>query len=273
MPAARRGFLRVGAGRIEYISFTLGAQSTKAARNRPTLVFLHEGLGCCEQWRDFPAVVAAGTGHDAFVYSRPGYGSSDRVSPMVSTRYMHDEALQTLPQVLRAARVNEHILIGHSDGASIAIIYAGGSDAPGLHGLVLIAPHVFVEPFTLTSISAARETFEKGDLKARIQRWHGENTDFAFYRWSGSWLDPEFRHWNIEEYLPRVKVPTLVIQGEQDEYATKAQVEAVERKVGGPVRAVLLANCGHHPQRDQPQATVDEITAFVKSLEGAGKPA
>jgi pimeloyl-ACP methyl ester carboxylesterase len=262
-----RGFLRVGAGRIECESYRTRAKAAAVADGRPRLVFLHEGLGCCALWRDFPVAVAEATGLDAFAYSRPGYGASQRGdAPMASVRYMHDEALEVLPQVLRAAGIKEHILIGHSDGASIAIIYAGGSAAGGLRGLVLIAPHVFVEPLTLRSIAAARQAFESGDLVARLKRWHGDNTAYAFHRWNDSWLDPDFARWNIEEYLPRIKVPALIIQGELDEYGSRAQIEAIERRMGSKARSVLLPECGHSPQRDQAQATLDEIAAFVKSL-------
>jgi pimeloyl-ACP methyl ester carboxylesterase len=258
--------LRVGSGRVEY-EWHHGAVDARPEGDRgPALVFLHEGLGCRALWRGFPQHVARATGLDAFVYSRPGYGASDPIGPAVSQRYMHDEALNVLPKVLRAAAIAEHILVGHSDGASISIIYAGGNAGDGLRGLVLLAPHVFVEPLNLRSIAKARDAFERGDLASRLKRWHGANTTYAFSRWNDSWLAPEFARWNIEEYLPRIRVPILVIQGQSDEYGSNAQIEAIERQAGGKVRSVLLPECGHSPQLDQPQATLNEIVSFVKSL-------
>jgi pimeloyl-ACP methyl ester carboxylesterase len=229
----------------------------------PTLVFLHEGLGCVSAWRDFPARVAAATGCGALVYSRAGYGNSDPITVPRPVGFMHDEALATLPQVLDAAGVRRHILVGHSDGGSIALIYAGGVREAPLLGLVLEAPHVFVEELSVESIARSAEQYREGRLRAALERHHGQNTECAFWGWNQVWLGPAFRSWNIEEFLPRITVPVLVIQGEQDEYGTLRQVEAIERGCDGPVRRVILPDCGHSPHRDQPERTLDEITSFM----------
>ncbi len=233
----------------------------------PALVLLHEGLGCVSMWRDFPARLAAATGLRTLVFSRFGYGRSDPVALPRPLTYMHEEGLEVLPRVLAAAGVGEHILVGHSDGASIAIVYAGGTPAAGLRGLVLEAPHVFCEEVSVQSIAAAKTAYEATGLREKLRRHHGDNVDVAFWGWNRAWLDPGFRDWNLEEYLPAIAVPTLVIQGEDDEYGTVAQVEAVTRQVPG-ARARLLPACGHSPHRDQPERTLEAIAEFAGGLAG-----
>lgn len=254
---------------------TAGGQSLEYAwtgpppGEAPTLVFLHEGLGCVSTWRDFPARVAEATGCGALVYSRAGYGGSDPVALPRPVSFMHDEALVTLPEVLDAVGVSDCVLVGHSDGGSIALIHAGGVRDRRLCGLVLEAPHVFVEDVSVESIRRAGELYRAGPLKSALERHHGGNTECAFRGWNGVWLDPAFRSWNIEEYLPRISVPVLVIQGEEDEYGTLRQVEAIERGCAGPVKSVLLRGCGHSPHRDRPDRTLDEIASFVATAPGA----
>jgi pimeloyl-ACP methyl ester carboxylesterase len=249
--------LAAGGHSLEYV--WLGPSPAEA----PTLVFLHEGLGCVSTWRDFPARVSEATGCGALVYSRAGYGNSEPVTLPRPVSFMHDEALVTLPEVLDAAGVRDCFLVGHSDGGSIALIYAGGVRDVRLRGLVLEAPHVFVEDLSVASINKAAEQYREGQLKAALERHHGENTECAFRGWNRVWLDPAFRSWNIEEFLPRINVPVLVIQGTGDEYGTAGQVEAIERGCRGAVKSVLLADCGHSPHRDRPGRTLDEITSFV----------
>jgi pimeloyl-ACP methyl ester carboxylesterase len=228
------------------------------------LVFLHEGLGCVAMWRGFPAEVADDTGARAFVYSRRGYGRSDPVPLPRPLSYMHDEALTVLPELLTSLGVDDAVLVGHSDGASIALIHAAGSLGPDrVRGLVLMAPHVFCEDVSVASIAEAREAFEHGDLRARLERYHGANTDCAFRGWSDAWLDPAFRRWNLESFLPGIHVPVLVIQGEEDPYGTLAQVEAIERGVSGPCEKLLLPHCGHDPARDAPEAVRAAIREWV----------
>jgi pimeloyl-ACP methyl ester carboxylesterase len=211
-----------------------------------TLVFLHEGLGSVGQWRDFPEKVSQATGLGAFVYSRAGYGKSDPAPMPRPVSYMHEEAAM-LPAILRAANISDAILVGHSDGASIAILYAGQNPC---RGLILEAPHVFTEEAGLRSIANARAAYEKGDLRARLSRWH-ENVDAAFWGWNGPWLHPEFRAWNIEASLPGIAAPILVIQGVNDEYGTRAQVDAIAAKAP-KVETLVLDDCGHAPHKDQP---------------------
>jgi pimeloyl-ACP methyl ester carboxylesterase len=219
------------------------------------LVFLHEGLGSIAQWRDTPAEIARLTGLPALVYSREGYGHSSPVAVPRPLTYMHDEA-RKIPAV------EDPILIGHSDGASIAIIAAGeGLVRP--RALVLIAPHVFVEDISVASIAAARDAYEHGDLRARLARYH-DDVDGAFWGWNRAWLDPAFRAWNLEAYLPRITAPVLVVQGTGDQYGTLAQVEAIERQLGGPVETMLVAGAGHSPFRDQPALVHARIAEFVR---------
>ena len=238
----------------------------------PTLVFLHEGLGCAAMWKDFPERVVAATGFGALVYSRAGYGSSDPCVLPRPVRFMHDEALITLPAVLDQFEIRGTILIGHSDGASIALIHAGRSEGGGktqIRGLILLAPHVFVEDIGIESIRRIREDYRRGDLRPRLERYHGANVDVAFNGWNDVWLNPEFRSWNIEEYLPRIKMPVLLIQGEGDQYGTVAQLEAIEKGVSGSVQRILLRGCGHSPHIDQPERTLAAIKAFAQRLSPA----
>ena len=251
-------FLDVGGRRLE--CRRIGPPPDQA----PTLVFLHEGLGCVSMWRDFPDRLSAATGWGALVYSRPGYGTSDACALPRPLTYMHDEARTTLPGLLRAANVRDAVLVGHSDGASIAIIAAGEGNCPGLRGLVLEAPHVFCEELSVRSIAAAAKAYEEGDLRRRLMRHHGANVDCAFWGWNRAWLDPRFCQWNIEEFLPGITVPALVIQGMDDEYGTMAQVRAVEAKIGGLVEVVTLENCRHSPHRDRADAVLQSMAAFIR---------
>ena len=226
----------------------------------PTLVFLHEGLGSAAQWRDFPDRLAEATGWGALVYSRRGYGASDALERPFEAGFMHDEAREWLPRVLDAAGVGDPVLVGHSDGASIALIHGRA------RAMALLAPHVFVEPITAESIAAARERFRRGDLREGLARYHGEKTDATFEAWAGVWLSEPFARWNIEEHLGRVTCPVLVVQGEDDAYGTLEQVRRVERGVAGPVSTLVLRSCGHAPHRDAPDATLDAITRFLRAI-------
>ncbi len=231
-----------------------------------TLVFLHEGLGSAKQWRDFPARVGEGAGLSALAYSRLGYGGSDPVTLPRPLTYMQDEAKVFLPALLDELALESVILVGHSDGASIALVHAALDGGKRVRGLVLEAPHVFVEDVSVASIAKAREAFEKGDLREKLAKHHGANVDVAFRGWNDAWLDPAFRAWNLEEYLPRIDIPVLVIQGDDDPYGTRAQVDAIARQVRGPVEVQMLPHCGHAPHRDQPEATASAMVAFVKRL-------
>ncbi len=229
------------------------------------LVFLHEGLGSVSHWKDFPAQVAAATGCPVTVYSRYGCGNSDVLTEPRAVSYMHDEGLRTLPDLLGELQIENPILVGHSDGGSIALIHAGAHDR--VRGLVLLAPHVFVEELSVTSIAHAKTSFETTNLREKLGRHHRDAAR-TFWGWNDIWLHPDFRRWNIEEYLPRITCPILAIQGLDDQYGTMAQVQAIARQSGGPVEILPLAECRHSPQRDQPETVRAAIARFVKQIGG-----
>lgn len=232
----------------------------------PTLVFLHDGIGCAATWRDFPAALARETGCGALVYSRAGYGGSDPVPLPRPLTYMHEEGFAGLPEVLDATGVRTALLVGHSDGGSIALIHASRPEAgPRVRALLLEAPHVFCEEVTVRSIEQSREEYLHGDLREKLAKYHGENVDCAFWGWNRAWLDPGFLAWNIEEFLPAVTVPALVIQGQDDPYGTLLQVDAIERQCRGPVERLVLERCGHSPHRDQRERTLSAMADFVRA--------
>jgi pimeloyl-ACP methyl ester carboxylesterase len=234
----------------------------EAGAGKPTLVFLHEGLGSIRQWRDFPASVAAATGCRALVYDRYGYGQSDVLAEeRRSVRFMHDEALTALPQFLESLQIENPLLIGHSDGASIALIHAGANNP--VRGVVAMAPHVFIEPLCLTSIANAAHAFEDTDLAEKLGRYHRDARK-TFYGWADVWLDPEFKGWDIrDDYLPQVRCPVLAIQGYDDEYGTMAQLDEIARRVKAPCELIRLKDCGHAPFREQPEKTLEAIVRFI----------
>ena len=265
MSLADSGFLDISAHRLEYRM--IGPRPDAA----PTLVLLHEGLGCVGLWGDFPDKLQKATGCGVFVYSRAGYGQSSPVKLPRPLTYMHDEARDTLPQLLDAIGFQRGLLIGHSDGASIAAIYAGTHQDHRLGGLVLIAPHFFTEDPGIASIAEAKKAYETGDLKPRLGKWHAR-VDNAFYGWNGAWLDPEFRKWDITEFLAYIRVPILIVQGEDDQYGTVAQIKAAERECYCPVEVALLPGVKHSPQRDAPEATLKAIADFVARVLAANEP-
>src|SRR5262245_4386405 len=229
----------------------------------PTLVLLHEGLGCVTMWRDFPRALAERTGYGVLVYSRPGYGASDPVPRPQALRYMDEEAFEILPAVLDQAGVRKAVLVGHSDGASIATIYAGGAQDFRVRALVLMAPHFFVEVLSIRSIVAAKEAFDQGHLRERLARHHGVNVDTAFHVWNAAWLDPGSRGWRIDDRLAHVRVPILIVQGADDQYGTTAQIELAEQETYCPVDALVLDDCRHSPHLDQPAATLTAVADFA----------
>ena len=229
------------------------------------IVLLHEGLGSISMWRDFPSDLAAATGCSVLAYDRFGYGQSDPQSLPWSLDYMHHEALVHLPEILRAAGIERVILLGHSDGASIALIHAGGTQNFGLRGLVLIAPHLFVEDVSIRSIEAAREAYRSGDLRARLARHH-RDPDHAFLGWNGAWLDPGFRDWRIDEYVPTIRVPVLAVQGDADEYGTEAQLAPLLSDAYCPVAVHWLAGAAHAPHLTHRAAVLDRVVPFVARI-------
>ena len=228
-----------------------------------SIALLHEGLGSVSLWRDFPEKVASATGSSLLAYSRYGHGKSDRLLEKRQVGFMHHEAQTVLPEVLHHFSIENPILLGHSDGASISLIYAGTH--PGrIRALILEAPHVFVEEFGLRSTVAIRTLYESTDLRQKLARYH-DHVDEMFRGWNDIWLAPEFRTWNIEEFLPRITCPILVIQGEKDEYGTIAHVESIQRH-NPATQALILPGCGHSPHRERPAETLRAITEFIAKL-------
>ena len=232
---------------------------------RVEIVLLHEGLGSLAMWKDFPARLSEATGRAVFAWSRQGYGASSPLPLPREPDYMHREAI-ALVALLRAACIERPILFGHSDGASIALIYAA-AHPDGVAALVLEAPHVFVEHVTLASIAEARTTFETTDLAAKLGRYHRDPNQ-VFQRWNDIWLDPRFKAWNIERGLEAIACPMLLIQGEDDEYGTRAQLDAIHARA--PQAQVLMPRpCGHSPHRDQPAAVLAAVSGFLEKSLGA----
>jgi pimeloyl-ACP methyl ester carboxylesterase len=231
----------------------------------PTIVMLHEGLGCVALWRDTPEKLAAVTGCGVLAYSRFGYGGSAPVELPRPLSYMHDEALQNLGQILDAAGVQRAILLGHSDGASIAAIYAGGVQDFRLRGAVLIAGHYFVEDICITSIQATKTAYETTNLRDKLARYH-RDVDNAFWGWNGAWLDPQFRHWRIDDYVPTIRIPVLLIQGSADEYGTLAQFDLFKAEAYCPVEVRVVEGAGHSPHLTHGAETIGAIAAFVARI-------
>jgi pimeloyl-ACP methyl ester carboxylesterase len=232
------------------------------AKGGPVLVLLHDSLGSVALWRDFPERLAEATGLDVLAYDRRGHGASDPFGPRARTSaYLHEEAA-TLARVLEAAGIEEAILLGHSDGGSIALLAAAHHPAR-VRAVVAEAAHVFVEERTLEGIRAARGTVAEGDLLARLTRHHGPKAEALVAAWIDTWLSPGFRGWNVEEDLRRIRCPVLVVQGELDEYGTGAQVEAIARGVAGSARTLLLPGVRHTPHREAPAAVLDAVAELV----------
>jgi pimeloyl-ACP methyl ester carboxylesterase len=209
-----------------------------------------------------------------FAYSRAGYGASGPVPLPRPLDYMHVEALQVLPKVLDAIGFRRGVLLGHSDGASIAAIYAGGLQDHRIRALAMIAPHFVVEELSLRSIAEAKEAYEQGALKTKLARWHG-NVDNAFHGWNGAWLDPKFRDWDISEYLAYIRVPIAILQGADDQYGTLRQIEIAEQECYCPVEVTIVPGAGHSPQREAPQPTLTTIADFINRVlltDGEGRP-
>jgi pimeloyl-ACP methyl ester carboxylesterase len=231
----------------------------------PTLVLLHEGLGCVALWRDFPDALVAATGCGVFAYSRFGYGGSDPVTLPRPVTYMHDEALSILPHVLDAAGVRRGILLGHSDGGSIAAIYAGAVDDARVLGVVMLAAHFFVEDLNVAAIGAIRRSYEEGDLRARLARYH-RDAEVAFRGWNDAWLDPRFRDFDITDQVASIRVPILALQGADDPYGSDEQLRVLERAARCDVETRVIDGAQHSPHLEARQATLDAIVPFVRNV-------
>lgn len=253
-------FLTVDGVRLEYEMLRAG-QSPGGAGS--TIVFLHEGLGSIGQWRDFPRSLVEASGCDALVYARRGHGQSDTLDASRTPEFMHTEAFEVLPQVLAQLEIERPILFGHSDGGSIALLFAGGGH--DVRGLIVEAPHVFVEDRSIVGIEAAGRAYLETDLREKLLRYHAD-VDTMFRGWNDIWLSAGFRAWNIEEYLPRIENPVLAIQGEQDAYGTMAQIDAIAAQIPAEVSLLKLERCGHVPHRDQTEKTLAAALRFIRQL-------
>jgi pimeloyl-ACP methyl ester carboxylesterase len=253
------GFLAINGSQLEYRM--IGPPPDQA----PTIVMLHEGLGSAALWGDFPDRLQAATGTGVFVYSRAGYGASSPVKLPRPLDYMHVEALEVLPKLLDAIGFRRGLLVGHSDGASIAAIYAGGVQDHRVRAIALLAPHFIVEDISVTSIAEIKTAYETTNLKEKLARWHGD-VDNAFYGWNGAWLDPKFRDWDISEYLAYIRVPVAIVQGASDQYGTLRQIEIAQDECYCPVDVTVLGDAGHSPHREAPDATRDVVADFANAV-------
>jgi pimeloyl-ACP methyl ester carboxylesterase len=259
MTLAPSGFLRIADSDLEYRM--LGPAPEQA----PTIVMLHEGLGSAALWGDFPDKLQQATGAGVFVYSRAGYGASSPVTLPRGSDYMHREALDVLPKLLAQIGFKRGLLVGHSDGASISAIYAGGVQDHRVRALALIAPHFIVEDISVTSIAGIKTAYETTNLREKLARWH-THVDNAFYGWNGAWLDPRFRNWDISEYLAYIRVPIAIVQGADDQYGTIRQVEIAREECYCPVDVTVLNGAGHSPHREAPGATLNAISDFANAV-------
>ncbi|HXD06862.1 MAG TPA: alpha/beta hydrolase [Burkholderiaceae bacterium] len=272
-------------GEVEFVPVTLdarpltieakfvGLERTRA--DAPLIVFLHEGLGSISMWRDFPERLAQQGGYRALVYSRPGYGRStprDQAERW-DVDFMHRQAQEVLPALLQGLGLAHERpwLFGHSDGGSIALLHAAAFPQR-CSGVIALAPHLFVEQLSVQSIAATRETYLSTDLREKLGRHH-EDVDSAFWGWNDIWLDPRFLEWNIEDEVARIARPVLAIQGEDDEYGTMAQIDAIERAMreggaAGSCRLLKLGACGHSAHRDQPAAVIEASIGFISQHAG-----
>jgi pimeloyl-ACP methyl ester carboxylesterase len=234
-------------------------------KDRPVLVFLHEGLGCIEIWRDFPETLCESLGCSGLVYDRRGYGGSEMFEGPWPVDYLEVESLTYLPALLKECNIDNAILIGHSDGGTIALITAA-SHINIVCGIITEAAHIFVEQITIEGIRNAIEAFETTSLKKKFVRYHKEHTETIFYRWANRWLSPEFSDWDIQKNLSKITCPVLVLQGEDDDYGTPAQVEGIASQVSGPVRVKLIPDCGHTPHFQAKDIVLLEMTQFIEEL-------
>lgn len=228
----------------------------------PVLVFLHEGLGSIAQWRDFPESLCRNASMPGLVYDRAGYGGSEPLKEKRRMEYLHEEALSSLPEVVQRCHVGKAFFVGHSDGGSIALMFAA-VHPDRTAGVMTEAAHVFVEDVTVEGIRVAVRAYEKGDLRDKLAKYHAGNTDGAFRGWADTWLAPEFRNWSLEEYLPSIHAPVLAIQGQNDPYGTPAQVQSIVSRVKGPARGMIIPGCGHIPHLQARHRVLSEMAEFA----------
>src|SRR5258707_122147 len=253
------GFLRISAADLEY------RMIGPSPEHAPTIVMLHEGLGSAALWGDFPEKLQAATGAGVFVYSRTGYGESTPAKLPRPVDYMHIEALDVLPKLLDQIGFRRGLLLGHSDGASIAAIDAGSHQDHRVEGVAMIAPHFIVEDVSVASIAKIKTAYETTDLRAKLKRWH-RDVDNAFYGWNDAWLNPRFHDWDISEYLAYIRVPIVIVQGADDQYGTIRQIEIAEQECYCPVDVSIITGAGHSPHREAAEATLNAVAEFARSI-------
>lgn len=258
-----KNLVTIANGRIEYSFYEVKRPTA------PTIVMLHEGLGALSLWRDLPRKLSNLINCSVFVYSRHGYGQSDFINSKFNAKYMHKEALNILPKILNHFDISNPILYGHSDGASIALIHASSADT-GIMGLILEAPHVFVEEISLNGLKDAKKAFEQGGLKAGLAKHHRE-PEMIFRCWNNIWLSPEFLTWNIVSCLSNIQCPALLIQGETVAYGTLSQLDTIEKNVSGICKKKILPNTGHSPHRENPKLVLRSIQQFISKNINAQK--
>jgi pimeloyl-ACP methyl ester carboxylesterase len=259
MPLQPTGFLHIGDSDLEY------RMIGPAPADARTIVMLHEGLGSADLWGDFPDRLQAATGVGVFAYSRAGYGASTPVTLPRPLDYMSREALDVLPELLDRIDFKRGLLLGHSDGASIAAIYAGATGDHRVRGVAMIAPHFIVEEVSVASIAEIRRAYETTELRAKLARWH-RNVDNAFYGWNDAWLDPGFRRWDISEYLAYIRVPVAIVQGADDQYGTLRQIEIAREECYCPVDVTVVSGAAHAPQREAAELTLSVVSEFARRI-------
>src|SRR5260370_17415750 len=253
------GFLKIGTSDLEYRM--IGPAPDEAE----TMVMGEEGVGGAGLWGDFPDRLQASTGAGVLVYSRAGYGTSTPVTLPRPLDYMHIEALEILPELLDKIGFRRGMLLGHSDGASIAAIYAGGVQDHRVRAVAMIAPHFVVEDISVTSIAELKTAYETTGLKAKLARWH-RDVDNAFYGWNGAWLAPKFRGWDISEYLAYIRGPLAVLQGADDQYGTIRQIEIAQEECYCPVEVTMIPGAGPSPYPEGPEGTPNAISEFAERI-------
>ena len=243
-------------GVLEYI-YILGE------KDLPTLVMLHEGLGSISTWKEFPKQVSNTIQNPILLYSRHGYGASSFIKQRFCSSYMHDEALKVLPALISRLKIGRVILYGHSDGASIAAIFAGSRPTTTIEGVILEAPHVFVEEISIEGIKMAKLAFENGKLKLGLKNHHND-PDRTFKAWSEAWLDPNFLNWNIQDYVRNISAPVLLIQGENDAYGSLKQLDAIESDLKVECSRIVLKGKGHSPHKEEPASVLHALKIFIE---------
>lgn len=242
---------------------SFGIYQTQIHKDRPTIIFLHDSLGCIATWRDFPDALGEATGCNVLVYDRQGYGQSAPFAKAERTKDYLEEEADVLHEIINACGIAQALLFGHSDGGSIALI-AAAKYPDKIKAVVTEGAHIFVEDVTLQGIRAAVETYRTTNLGQRLEKYHGDKTDAVFWAWAKTWLTDEYRSWNIEQFLPRITCPVLVIQGEQDEFGSMAQVDGIVHATSGTAEKLMIPRTGHSPHKEAREIVLERSVAFLR---------